>query len=116
MQVHGGVGIFHPWRLVAYDSSTIKRMVTSSTEAECTALTVIGKENSWQRQNYLDINGLGHLPPTIVHGDNTASISLTSSGVTKRSRHFVIEWFKVKDMGELKVQWVPTDDNVAVVF
>ena len=105
--------------LIAYDSTTIKRVVTSSTEAECAALTVIGKENSWQRQNYLELNRIESLAPTPIHGDNTASIALTSCGVTKRSRHFSIEWFKVKDLienGEIQVQWVPTDQNVADFF
>ena len=67
--------------VTAYDSITIKRVVTSSTEAECSAMTVIGKENSWQRRMYQDITGVVDLPPTVVHGDNTASISLLSSGV-----------------------------------
>ena len=51
--------------------------------------------------------------------DNTASISLIESGVTKRSRHFSIDWFKFKDLvdnGELKVSWVPTDQNIADFF
>ena len=82
--IHGSV--------VAYDSQTIKRVVTSSTEAECAALTVVGKENVWQRQMYSDATGMKDLDPTLVHGDNTASISLISAGVTKRSRHFSIEW------------------------
>jgi len=38
--------------VTAYDSHTIKRVVTSSTEAECAGLTIIGKENMWQRQMY----------------------------------------------------------------
>src|SRR5690349_10225617 len=74
---------------VAYDSHTIKRVVTSSTEAECSALTVVGKENSWQREMYSSVMGLKDaMPPTPVYGDNTASISMISSGITKRSRHF----------------------------
>jgi hypothetical protein len=72
--IHGAV--------VAYDSSTIKRVVTSSTEAECNALTVVGKENSWQRQVYCELMGTVELPPTPVFGDNTASISMVSTGVT----------------------------------
>jgi len=63
--------------------------------------------------------GIQQLAPTPVHGDNTASLSLLASGVTKRSRHFDIEWFKVKDLveaGELVVSWVPTEDNLADFF
>jgi hypothetical protein len=110
-QVHGAV--------VAYDSHTIKRVVTSSTEAECAALTVVGKENTWQRRVYAELMDLQDLQPTAIHGDNTACISLLASGVTKRSRHFSIEWFKVKDLveaGEMTVKWVPTEDNLADFF
>ena len=93
--------------VVAYDSHTIKRVVTSSTEAECAALTIVGKENTWQRQMYSDLMGIsGEFPPTPIFGDNTASISMISSGVTKRGRHFSIDWFKfrdLKDQSELTV-------------
>ena len=97
--------------LIAYDSTSIKRVVTSSTEAECSALTTVGKENSWQRKIYLDLHGIETVPPTRVYGDNTASLSLLGSGVTKRSRHFAIEWFKVHDLvenGELLTRILPT--------
>ena len=76
-QVHGAV--------TAYDSSTIKRVVTSSTEAECSALTIVGKENTWERRVYLELMGLPSMPPTPIYGDNTASISMMSSGVTKEA-------------------------------
>lgn len=81
-------------------------MVTSSTEAECAALTVIAKESTGERRVSSEIMELSTLPPTPIPGDNTASISLLNLGVTKRSRHFAFEWFKVKDLleeGELKV-------------
>ena len=58
----------------------------------------------------------GKFPPTPIFGDNTASISMISSGVTKRSRHFSIDWFKFKDLsesGELSVSWVSTEENLA---
>ena len=51
--------------VVAYDSHAIKRVVTSSTEAECSALTTIGKENTWQRRMYGDMMDIGQdFPPT----------------------------------------------------
>ena len=105
--------------VTAYDSVTIKRMVTSSTEAECSALTIVGKENTWQRKMYEDLAGITNLKATVVHGDNSACISLLSSGVTKRTRHYSIDWFKVRelvDQGEMKVDWVPTAENLADFF
>ena len=82
--------------VTAYDSQTIKRVVTSSTEAECAALTIVGKENTWQRRIFSEIMGKQLTAPTPIFGDNTASISMIESGVTKRSRHFSIDWFKFK--------------------
>ena len=105
--------------MTAYDSITIKRNVTSSTEAECNALTIIGKENTWQRRIYQGLTGVAELPPTPIWGDNTASLAMISLGVTKRSRHFDIEWFKMQDLieqKELTVQWTPTEDNLADFF
>ena len=75
--VHGAV--------VGYNSHTIKRVVTSSTEAECAALTILGKENTWERRVYAELMGLKELAPTMVHGDNTASLSLLETGVTLTS-------------------------------
>ena len=92
--------------------------MTSSTEAECSALTIVGKENQWQRQMYAALTGRP-MSETPIHCDNTAAIALTTAGVTKRTRHFDIEWFKFQDLVEnceLKVQWIPTDDNVADFF
>ena len=106
--------------LIGYDTSTIKRVVRSSTEAECNAMAIIGTENTWQRRVYSELMGIkGTLPPTLVYGDNAASLLMLDSGVTKRSRHFAIEWFKVKELvdeKELEVKWVAGEDNLADFF
>src|SRR3954464_2421162 len=63
--------------------------------------------------------GIKELAPTPVYGDNTASIAMLSTGVTKRSRHYAIEWYKMHDLveqKELKVSWVPTGENLADFF
>jgi len=105
--------------LIAYDSTTIKRVVSSSTEAECNAMAILAKENTWHRRLYSEIFNTTELPPTMVYGDNSASLMMLEAGVTKRSRHFAIEWFLVHDRvdeGELKVEWVPTEANLADFF
>jgi len=114
----GWVIYFHG-SLIGYDAVTIKRGVFSSTEAECNAMTKLGKENVWQRRLYKQLMGVDELPPTEVYGDNAASILLLDSGVTKRTRYFDIEWFGVKDMidaQEMKVQWIAGEDNLADFF
>ena len=53
------------------------------------------------------------LKPTPVYG------ALLRTEVTRRSRHFEIDWFKTKDLvdgGEMTVSWVPTTDNLADFF
>jgi len=104
---------------IAYDSTTIKRVVSSSTEAECNAMAIVAKENTYNRRLFSEIFNAETMPPTSVYGDNSASIMMPDAGVTKRSRHYAIEWFLVRDRvdeGELKVEWVPTETNLADFF
>ena len=104
--------------LIAYDSTTIKRVVTSSTEAECCALVMVAKENIWQRRIVNELTGIP-MVPTPVYGDNSASITMLGSGMTKRSRHYDIEWHYMRDRmdtQEFTMTWVPTEDNLADFF
>ena len=105
--------------LIGYETTTIKRVVLSSTEAECNAMMLLGKENIWQRRLYKELMGIQELQPTQVKGDNAASLLLLDSGVTKRSKHFAIEWFKVKELveeKEMEVEWVDGEHNLADFF
>ena len=70
----GWLYLFHG-ALIAYDSTTIKRVVTSSTEAECCALVMVAKENVWQRRITHELTGKP-MVPTPVFGDNSASITM----------------------------------------
>jgi hypothetical protein len=104
--------------LISWQSEIPKRILTSSTEVECRALSQFIKENQWQRQfqqelKLFDLNG-----PTLVFEDNTASIALaTNPGVPhKRSKHFGIEWAHFKqavEFGEAKLVHVPTEEQAA---
>ena len=69
----GWLYLFHG-ALIAYDSTTIKRVVTSSTEAECCALVMVAKENVWQRRIIHELTDKP-MVPTPVFGDNSASIT-----------------------------------------
>ena len=90
-----------------------KRVCDSSSEAEINGLNEVRKENRWQLdlQNYLGLfkpDG-----PTLTWEDNTAAIQLTKPATChKRSKHFGIEWYATKEaieLGEMEVQFVPTD-------
>ena len=114
-----GWAIFMQGNLIGYESATIKRVVLSSTEAECHALSHLGKENTWQRRLITEMLGVECKEPPPVCGDNTASIAMLNTGMTKRSRHYDIEWFRLQELienKELKVEWVPTEDNLADFF
>ena len=103
---------------VAYDSATIKRVVTSSTEAECNAIAMVSKENIWQRRVVEELTGTPACQ-TPIYGDNSASIAMLSVGMTRRSRHYAIEWHYVQgcvEEKELKITWVSTEDNLADFF
>ena len=76
-QLRGG---YTSYMVLSWGMTLKRSSAWSSTEAECAALTVIGKENVWQRQMYADATGLKDLLPTPIHGDNTASIALISAG------------------------------------
>ena len=82
-------------------------------------MAIVAKENTWHRRLYKELHHVESVPPTPVYGDNSASIMMLDTGVTKRSRHYAIEWFLVRnrvDDGELVVDWVPTDANLADFF
>ena len=86
--------------LVDYSTTVSTRVLDSSTDAECTSLVLIGRANTWWR-DLLKEMGLFRLnEPTLVKEDNTSAIALTAHGSAKRSRHFDIAFYKLKDMVE----------------
>ena len=56
------------------------------------AITVVGKENTWQRQMYLDISNLKGFPQPLS--------MLLSTGVTKNTRSYSLDWHKQRDLVE----------------
>jgi hypothetical protein len=105
--------------LVDYSTKASTRVLTSSTDAECTALVFMGYTNAWWR-DFLKEMGLFSLSdPTPIKEDNTSAIVLTNRGSAKRSRHFDIAFYKLKDMVEFKdleLVKVGTKENEADFF
>lgn len=103
--------------LVAWDTKVIKRIVSSSTEAECNGLIAVGKENVWQREFHQVLGYWNNLGPTQVAQDNTAAINLaTGAKIHKRSKHFRIEFDLFKEYvetGEMTVIYKPTVELAA---
>nr|GFA12155.1 retrotransposon protein, putative, Ty1-copia subclass [Tanacetum cinerariifolium] len=94
---------------------------TSSVEAEYIATFDASKEVVWVRKF---IFGLGVVPtieePISMYCDNTRAIAIVNeSGITKGSRHFrakVHYLRKVIEYGDVKLEKVHTDDNLADPF
>ena len=110
------IGYFNFFRgnLVSWASENPSRLLSSSTEAECRGLVHFSKENQWHRQFHQELGLHNVSSPTIVHEDNTASISLSSNLGTphKRSKHFGLEWAIFKEsvgLKELSLVHVSTD-------
>ena len=104
--------------LVSWASENPKRIMTSSTEVECRGLVQISKENSWHRQFHAELNIYPPLEPTVIHEDNTASITMSTDKGSphKRSKHFGIEWAYFKqavDYFEIKPVYLSTDEQPA---
>ncbi|GJU00581.1 retrotransposon protein, putative, ty1-copia subclass [Tanacetum coccineum] len=94
---------------------------TSSAEAEYIAAFDASKEAVWVRKF---ISGLGVVPtiekPINMYCDNTGAIAIANeSGITKGARHFrakVHYLREVIEFGDIKLEKVHTDDNLADPF
>ncbi|GJR78951.1 retrotransposon protein, putative, ty1-copia subclass [Tanacetum coccineum] len=107
----------------AVDWKSAKQSIfaTSSTEAEYIAAFDASKEAVWVRKF---ISGLGVVPtiekPINMYCDNTGAITIANeSGITKGARHFrakVHYLREVIEFGDIKLEKVHTDDNLADPF
>ncbi|GJX42892.1 retrotransposon protein, putative, ty1-copia subclass [Tanacetum coccineum] len=94
---------------------------TLSAEAEYIVVYDASKEAVWVRKF---ISGLGIVPtieePISMYCDNTGAIAIANeSGITKGARHFhakVHYLHEVIEFGDIKLQKVHTDDNLADPF
>jgi len=106
--------------LVSWQSCCSKRVVTSSTEAECHGLVEAGKEARWIREFLAELSLFTHIPSVTIYQDNQSAIRLVTGGVChKRSKHFGIEFDALKEMqqeGEIDVIYKNTNDLPADMF
>ena len=100
--------------LVSWSSSLSTRIMSSSTEAECHALVVTGKENIWEREYIEQLRLFGPLPPTKVFQDNRAALLLSAGAPShKRSKHFGLEFALFREyvrLKEINLIHVPTGE------
>ncbi|GJW10174.1 retrotransposon protein, putative, ty1-copia subclass [Tanacetum coccineum] len=94
---------------------------TSSAEVEYIAAYNASKEAVWVRKF---ISGLGVVPtikkPINMYCDNTRAITIANeSGITKGARHFRAKVYYLREVieyGDIKLEKVHTDDNLADPF
>ncbi|GJT74556.1 retrotransposon protein, putative, ty1-copia subclass [Tanacetum coccineum] len=94
---------------------------TSSAEAEYIAVYDASKEAVWIRKF---ISGLGIVPtieePIMMYCDNTGAITIANeSGITKGARHYRVKVHYLREviaLGDVKIEKVHTDDNLADPF
>ncbi|GJT69269.1 retrotransposon protein, putative, ty1-copia subclass, partial [Tanacetum coccineum] len=107
--------------VVNWKSAKQSIFATSSAEAEYIAAFDASKEAVWVRKF---IYGLGVVPtiekPINMYCDNTGAIAIANeSGITKGARHFrakVHYLREVIEFGDIKLEKVQTDDNLADPF
>ncbi|GKC85553.1 retrotransposon protein, putative, ty1-copia subclass [Tanacetum coccineum] len=107
--------------VVDWKSAKQSIFATSSAEAEYIAAFDASKEAVWVRKF---ISGLGVVPtiekPINMYCDNTGAIAIANeSGITKGARHFrakVHYLREVIEFGDVKLEKVHTDDNLADPF
>ncbi|GJZ32987.1 retrotransposon protein, putative, ty1-copia subclass [Tanacetum coccineum] len=107
----------------AVDWKSAKQSIfaTSSAEAEYIAAYDASKEAVWVRKF---ISGLGVVPtikePINMYCDNTRAITIANeSGITKGARHFRAKVHYLREVieyGDVKLEKVHTDDNLADPF
>ncbi|GKA54997.1 hypothetical protein Tco_0753946 [Tanacetum coccineum] len=107
--------------VVDWKSTKQSIFATSSTDAEYIAAFDASKEAVWIRKF---ISGLGIVPiieePISMYCDNTGAIAIAKDdGVTKGARHFRAKVYYLREtikMGDVKIEKIDTDDNLADPF
>ncbi|GJW34174.1 putative ribonuclease H-like domain-containing protein [Tanacetum coccineum] len=107
--------------VVDWKSTKQSIFATSSAEAEYIAAYDASKEAVWVRKF---ISGLGVVPtieePINMYCDNTGAITIANeSGITKGARHFRAKVHYLREVieyGDIKLEKVHTDDNLADPF
>ncbi|GJW23974.1 retrotransposon protein, putative, ty1-copia subclass [Tanacetum coccineum] len=107
--------------VVDWKSTKQSIFATSSTDAEYIAAFDASKEAVWIRKF---ISGLGIVPtieePISMYCDNTGAIAIAKDhGITKGARHFRAKVHYLREtieMGDVKIEKVDTEDNLADPF
>jgi hypothetical protein len=104
---------------VSWSSKKQSIVSLSSTEAEYVAQTHAAKEAIWLRSFVSEIRGENEKPLTISC-DNQGAIALAKDNkYHARTKHIDLRYHFIREAvedGKIKVQYIPTDDNISDVF
>ena len=105
--------------LMDYQTKTSTRVLLSSTEAECMALVLFWKQQTWLKHLMGEMLMFDLSKPTLVKEDNTSALSLAGKGPSKRSRYYEMDFYLMKEeleKKEMELQRTATENNEADFF
>lgn len=104
---------------VSWGSKKQSMVALSTTEAEYMAMCFAAKEAMWLRQLLRDL-GYDMSQPTVIWADNQTSIGMVEQpAVRQRTKHIDVQYHYARERveaGDLKVNYVNTQDNAADLF
>jgi hypothetical protein len=105
--------------VIAWSSKKQPRVALSSTEAEYRGAAVATCEAAWFKRLLKDLHEEVS-DPTVIHCDNLSSIQLAKNPVFHaRTKHIEVHYHFVWERvlsGEVELQHVPTDRQIADIF
>jgi hypothetical protein len=104
---------------ISWKSKMQPTIALSSCEAEYVALTVAVKDVLFLHQLFSEL-GVEIESPTLIFGDNVASIALAKNPVKhERTKHIDIKHHFLRDhvtKNNIKLAYIPTEDNLADIL
>jgi hypothetical protein len=105
--------------LVAWIRKKQSSISLSITEAEYIVAEESCTQVEWMKQTLQDVK-IVFEEPTIIHCDNTSTISLSKNLVQhSKSKHIPIKYHYLRDQAEnknIKLEYVPTQEQVEDIF
>jgi hypothetical protein len=105
--------------LITWASKKQQTVALSSCESEYMAITEVAKEIMWMRILLNELN-VQVETPTIIYVDNQSAIRISDNVSShSRTKHIDIKHYYINDLveqGEIKLQWISTEDQLADIF
>ena len=114
-----GFAFHYGIKAISWSSKKQNIITLSSTESKYIALTHVAKEAIWLQTFVNEVTGISIKPLTIL-GDNQGLLTLARDNkYHSRTKHIDLRYHFIHeavDDAKIKVEYVPTEDNVANIF